>query len=85
MRLAVALWLAVVLGCSQGKTEPRTEDPINRLEQRVEQQRRTSAQAADRYVPELTGRIDELGTPAADLLRQLPGVAAVEVLVAVKR
>jgi hypothetical protein len=37
------------------------------------------------YVPKVNGRIDDLSTPAAEILRQLPGVAKVEVLVAAKK
>jgi hypothetical protein len=33
-----------------------------------------------RYQPKATGKVDDLGRPAADLLRQLPGVVGVEVV-----
>jgi hypothetical protein len=76
MRFAVAL-LVVIAGCSNSDPSPKTVG----LVERVEQERRSSAEAVDAYVPKVTGRIDVLASPAADILRQLPGVADVEVLV----
>jgi hypothetical protein len=76
MRFAVAL-LVVVAGCSKSDPPPKTAG----LAERVEQERQPSAEAVDAYVPKVTGRIDALAKPAADILRQLPAVADVEVLV----
>src|SRR5262249_9093494 len=45
------------------------------LRARVEKERATSAKAVEKYQPTTTGRVDDLGCPVADLLRQLPGVA----------
>jgi hypothetical protein len=69
-------------GCSKGTNDPAPENRIRQLEQQVEQERLTSKDAVDSYVPKLHGRIDDLSAPAAAILRQLPGVADVEVLVA---
>src|SRR5262249_54909097 len=49
------------------------------LPTRVEQQHKATAEALAKYRPTVTGRIDDLGLSAADLLRQLPGVVSVEV------
>jgi hypothetical protein len=48
----------------------------------LEAHRRETADAVNAYTPKVKGRIDDLALPIADLLRQLPGVATVEVLVA---
>jgi hypothetical protein len=58
---------------------------IARLEAAVEEQRTASEQAVVQYKPKVAGRLDDLSTPAEALLRQLPGVAQVEVAVAVAR
>jgi hypothetical protein len=76
MRFAVAL-LVLIAGCSKSDPPPKTVE----LAERVEQERHVSAEAVDAYVPKVTGRIDEQASPAADILRQIPGVAHVEVLV----
>ena len=76
MRFTVVLLVAIA-GCSKSDQSPKTAG----LAERVEQERQASAEAVDAYVPKVTGRIDELASPAADILRQLPGVADVEVLV----
>jgi hypothetical protein len=76
MRYAVVL-LVVIVGCSKSDPPPKTVG----LAERVDQERKASAEAVDAYVPKVTGRIDELASPAADILRQIPGVAHVEVLV----
>jgi hypothetical protein len=69
-------WLAVVttlvVRCSKGTNEPAPENRIRQLEQQVEQEKLTTQEAADSYVPKLPGRIDDLAAPAADILRQLP-------------
>jgi hypothetical protein len=76
MRRVLPLWLPgaflVVVGCLKDKNEPAPEERIHQLEQQVEQEKRVSEEAVDSYVPKLQGRIDDL---AADILRQLPGVA----------
>jgi hypothetical protein len=77
MRLAVFLMAVVIAGCSKSDPSPKTVG----LAERVEQERPASSVAVDAYVPTVTGRIDDLAAPAADILRQLPGVADVQVLV----
>jgi hypothetical protein len=77
MRLAVVLMAAVIAGCSKSDPSPRTVG----LAEWVEQGRQSAAEAVDAYVPKVTGRIDALASPAADILRQVPGVADVEVVV----
>jgi hypothetical protein len=80
--IACLLVVAAAAGCAKAKNEPTTDERIAQLEQRVEQERRASAAAPAAYVPQVPGSIEDLGAPAADILRQLPGVAGVEVLVA---
>jgi hypothetical protein len=53
------------------------------LERAVEEKRTLTEKAVASYVPKVTGRLDDLAAPVAEMLRQLPGVAEVEVLVAV--
>jgi hypothetical protein len=50
------------------------------LRARVEKERAVAAEAVEKYRPQDTGRVDDLGRPVADLLRQLPGVVGVEVV-----
>jgi hypothetical protein len=50
------------------------------LRGRVEKQRAASAESVEKYRPQDKGRVDDLGRPVADLLRQLPGVVSVEVV-----
>ena len=52
------------------------------IEERIEQQRATSTDALGSYAPKGTGSIDDPSAAAVEILRQLPGVANVEVLVA---
>src|SRR5438876_1052181 len=79
MRAALVLGLVIAVGCSKNvKPGPTAEERLQALERQVEQQRKTSANAIAAYTPKVADR----GIPAADLLRQLPGVAEVEVLVA---
>jgi hypothetical protein len=86
LRSAKAIWFLMVViasvGCSKGKTEPTAEERIRQLEECVEQERQNSGKAVEAYVLKVKGRIDDLAAPAADILRQLPGVAHVEFLVA---
>jgi hypothetical protein len=77
MRFAFVLLLVVIAGCSKSEPPPKMVG----LAERVEQERQASAEAVDAYVPKVTGRIDALASPAIDILRQLPGVADVELLV----
>ena len=58
---------------------------ILHLRQQVEQQRRVSADAVAAYVPLAGVRIDDLAVSPVAMLRGLPGVAEVEVMVAVER
>jgi hypothetical protein len=73
---ATAVWLH---GTRQGR-QPR-EDRIPALTRLVAAQEEESAQAVMDYRPAIRARIDDLGLPVADLLRQLPGVADAEVCV----
>jgi hypothetical protein len=83
IRLVVLILLAA--GCSKGPAEPSTEERIRRLAEEVERQRQGSAAAVAAYAPKVVGRLDDLRANAAAILRQLPGVARVEVLVAVPK
>jgi hypothetical protein len=75
IRLAPALFFLLLGGCSRTAPEATAENPFEILERQVAQER----QASGEYAPKVAGRIDDPATPAADLLRQLPGVANVEV------
>src|SRR5436305_8447615 len=61
------------------------ENRIPKLKKQIAEQEVESAQAVAKYVPMTKARIDALGLPVVDLLRQLPGVIRVEVGVAVKK
>jgi hypothetical protein len=69
-----------VAGCPQAKPGPTTEDRIRALEEQVERERQAAVEAAAAYLPTVAWRTGDPAVPA-DLLRQLPGVANVEVLV----
>jgi hypothetical protein len=58
-----------------------SEGELEALEQQVAKQETASAQAVAEYRPVIPGRIDDLESPAAEILRQLPGVVQVEELV----
>jgi hypothetical protein len=68
-------------GCSRGEESRPAEGRLSRLQAEVERQREASAKAAADYAPKVKGPLDDLTAPAADLLRQLPGVVEVEALV----
>jgi hypothetical protein len=53
---------------------------IGDLRGRVAKERAASAEAVEKYQPQDKSKVDDLGLPAADLLRQLPGVAGGEVV-----
>jgi hypothetical protein len=85
MRCAVVflpLVVATAAGCSGNGKGPPTAGRIEALSNQVEQQRQASEGAVATYTPTIQGKLDDLKAPAADVLRQLPGVAEVEVLVA---
>jgi hypothetical protein len=50
------------------------------LRGRIEKERAAAAEAVEKYQPQDKGKVDDLGRPAADILRQLPGVVSVEVV-----
>jgi hypothetical protein len=83
--IAVGIVLALAAGAWYWNTWRRSEStlsslrlPVNGLRGRVEKERVASAEAVEKYRPTAAGRVDELGRPVADLLRQLPGVAEVK-------
>jgi hypothetical protein len=53
---------------------------VAELRGRVVKERAAAAEAVEKYQPQDKGRVDDLGRPAADLLRQLPCVVSVEVV-----
>jgi hypothetical protein len=81
MRSVVVLLALLGLGCSESGSRPTPPSSSELIAQQVEQERRSSAAAVDAYVPSVQGQIDDLAAPAADILRQLPGVDDVQVLV----
>jgi hypothetical protein len=83
----VLIVLAVAAGVWYRNTWRRSELALSSLRLRVadlrgriEKESAASAEAVEKYQPQDKGRVDDLGRPAADLLRQLPGVASVEVV-----
>lgn len=62
----------------------KIENRIPKLKKRIAEQEVESAQAVAKYVPMTKARIDDLGFPVVDLLRQLPGVVQVDVSVTAK-
>jgi hypothetical protein len=75
-----ALFVALAAGCSNSATAPMSGKGRG-LDQQVDEQKRTTARAVDAYSPKVVGDINDLTAPAADILRQLPGVDDAEVLV----
>jgi hypothetical protein len=78
--LGISFAIAVA-GCSSRPETATIGDRIKQLEQQVEHERHSSEQAVKTYVPKAAGKLDDLTTPAGDILRELPGVADVEILV----
>lgn len=80
----VSLFLGVllpsVLGCSRVAGEPEIEQRIKVLEEEVLRAREASPEAVKGYSPQIEGSIQDLGTQASTILRQLPGVSDVEVV-----
>jgi hypothetical protein len=52
---------------------------IAKLKQRIAKEKAEAEDAVNRYAPAAPGMIDDLTTPAAEMLRGLPGVARVDV------
>jgi hypothetical protein len=62
-----------------------TQYRIAKLKERIDQEKAAAEDAVSPYAPTTPGRIDELTTPAADLLRGLPFVARVDVVLRARR
>jgi hypothetical protein len=62
-----------------------TQARIANLKQRIADEKTAAEGAVNRYAPAAPGKIDDLTTPAADLLRGLPFVARVDVALRVRR
>jgi len=78
--VALAFWLKGDSGSAPSPPAPvTTEDRIPKLKQQIAEQEVESSQAVAKYAPTIKTRIDDLDSPVADLLRQLPGVVKVEV------
>ena len=80
MRPILLVLLISAVGCSANE---RSHAPL--LEAEVVRQRHETDEAVAAYVPAVAGDINDLSSPAADILRRLPGVVEVEVLVAATR
>jgi hypothetical protein len=53
---------------------------IGDLRGRIEKERTASAEAVEKYRHQDNSKVDDLGRPVEDILRQLPGVVSVEVV-----
>jgi hypothetical protein len=85
-RVAYLLLVCFAFGCSEKRPRPTVLEPrLARLERQAAEQREATDAAVRSYAPRAKDRLDDLTAPAADLLRQLPGVAEVEVLVGAPR
>jgi hypothetical protein len=62
-----------------------TQVRIAKLKQRIAEEKAAAEDAVNRYAPAAPGKIDDLTTPAADLLRGLPFVSRVDVAQRVRR
>lgn len=83
--VALAFWPHVNPDSPTSPPAPTTsEDRILKLKKQIGEQEVDSAQAVANYVPIGKTRIDDLGSPVVDLLRQLPSVVQVNVGVAAK-
>lgn len=71
----------VAINRQAGSPPANGENRIPLLQKLVEEQAQQSAQAIAAYQPKLPARIDDLSVSAIELLRQLPGVAQVDVAV----
>jgi hypothetical protein len=79
--------LAVAAGVWYWNSWRRSEAALSSLHQRVadlrgriEKECVAAAEAVEKYQPQDKGKVEDLARPVADLLRQLPGVAGVEVV-----
>ena len=68
--IALAFWLNGKYGTPTSPTI-RTENPIPKLKQQLNEQEIESAQAVAKYLPTSKTRIDDLDSPVVDLLRHL--------------
>lgn len=66
-----------------GSSSTSIPDDDGDLQAQVEHLRQITHLSVEGYRPRTTGRIGDIDTPASDLLRQLPGVEAVEIAVRV--
>jgi hypothetical protein len=87
--VALAVWLLVWPGSQPPQQQPDGPAPIKtRIPEltalAAEVQAEAEAAAAN-YTPKLVGNVADLSLPAADILKQLPGVEQVETLVAVAK
>lgn len=84
MRCLPLLLALAAAGCFWAPPVPPAGPP-DLLEMEAQDARAASEQAVKDYMPTVAGRIDDLAAPGADILQQLPGVAHVEMLVAVPK
>jgi hypothetical protein len=75
--VALLFWLKGNTGSPPVANVP-IKDRIPKLKKQVADQEAESELAVINYVPKVNFRIDDLGSPAVDLLRNLPGVVQVE-------
>jgi hypothetical protein len=84
--VALAFWPKGNSGSNTPPLTPTTiENRVPKLKQQIAEREVESAQALAKYAPKSKTRIDDLGSPVADLLRQVPGVVQVEIGVAAKK
>jgi len=76
--VALFLWL-------RPHDPPPISNRIPELTALLEKTQTSAEEAVQAYQPTSPARLDNLSVPAADLLKQLPGVGKVEVLVAVDK
>jgi hypothetical protein len=76
--ICIAAGVVMVLWYLSEPGDSEIEVRFTNLQDVVGTQQDLWTRATDNYVPKVQGRIDDLTTPAAMILRKLPGVARVE-------
>jgi hypothetical protein len=76
--ICFAAGVVAVLWYLSGSLDGQVEVRFTNLQDVVGSQKDLYSRAVADYVPKVQGRIDDLVVPAAEILRQLPGVANVD-------
>jgi len=83
--IIIASALTATLGCSRPPDIAPTVEQLKSLKASIIEQRIAAADGVDSYRPKAPDKIEDITSPAVDILRSLPGVVAVEIPLAAKK